>query len=63
MKINEARKLLDELENKNPDIDVRVTTPLEGVEDFFEELSIRAVLESSAWNTEEVVFKDKKQDR
>ena len=62
MKINDARSLLDQIEKISPKIDVLIVVPHEPVKGHLDEFDVRAVLQNSAWNVEEVVFKDKKLD-
>ena len=62
MKIDDARELLDQIEKISPNVDVLIVVPKKAIAENLNEFSVRPVLQSSAWNDEEVVFKDKKID-
>lgn len=62
MNIQDARRFLDQLEQINPDAEVRLVVPHKDIKDHLQDFDARPVLQDSAWNNDEIVFKDRKLD-
>lgn len=62
MRIDEARTLLDQIEKISSNVDILIVVPKKDIESHLNDFDFRPVLQTSAWNAEEVVFKDKKVD-
>lgn len=59
MRIEDARLVLDQLEKIDPTMDLRIVVPSLGIQDL-ESIDARPVHQNSAWNSDEIVFKDMK---
>ncbi len=58
MKIEDARHILDQLEQINPEVDVRIVVTHRDVQNHLNLIDANPVHQDSVWNFDEVVFKD-----
>jgi len=62
MKIEDVRRILDQIEKIAPSVDVRIVVPHTAVQQHLASIGAIPVHQDSAWNSDEVVFKDIKLD-